>query len=229
MKYLISLLVMSVLLLAGCARTVSSLDDTLNLEFKLKTSGSTNSDVLYVIAFSTSQQIIPQDPNFDDYFLLPGKNFDDGTLATISDRTISYYYNNFFQYWTKFLYIKQGTVDLIQPASSSFSASINSAENHLSFDKKQGFEYQYKQSSANELTLIIDIDQLNYEAGDSIYFSVITLRSDSSESGFIQDFLIDDSSHQIQFIQYQEKIGDHAESATIDSPFDINQWQYKVY
>lgn len=230
MKYYISLSLILVLLLSGCARTVSSSDETLHLEFNVSTNGPINTqDSIYVVIFSSSQTILPINPNIDDYFIFPGKNLDDAELATYPDRSITYYYNTYFKHWQQFLYIHNGTIELFQSSSDGFSQSTATIQSHLSYAKTQGFEYQYNNSPSNMISITLDIQQLGYEHDDSIYFSILTLRNDSTESGFIQDFLIDDTSHQINLIKHQENMGDHPENTILDNHRDITQWQYSIY
>ena len=90
MKYFI--IVLSLLLLTGCARTISSGDDVINLEFKISTQGPINtSNTIYLLVFSSTQLILSEEATLDDYFIFPGKNFDDSILATLPDKDINYY------------------------------------------------------------------------------------------------------------------------------------------
>tara|TARA_B100000427_G_scaffold329402_2_gene345479 strand:+ start:15703 stop:16389 length:687 start_codon:yes stop_codon:yes gene_type:complete len=228
MKYFI--IVLSLLLLTGCARTISSGDDVINLEFKISTQGPINtSNTIYLLVFSSTQLILSEEATLDDYFIFPGKNFDDSILATLPDKDINYYYTHYFQYWKQFLYLTNNSIELTTASANSFDASIATIEDHQSIEPSQGFE-GIQSIHADTLTITVDITQLGYEESDTVYFSILTFEKDtSSEAGIIKDFLTNDSSHVIDLTKNQLNSGNNSENTSLDTHHDIVQWQYRVY
>ena len=228
MKYFI--IVFSLLLLTGCARTISSGDDVINLEFKISTQGPINtSNTIYLLVFSSTQLILSEEATLDDYFIFPGKNFDDSILANLPKKNINYYYTHYFQHWKQFLYLTNNSIELTTASANSFDASIATIEDHQSIEPSQGFE-GIQSIHADTLTITVDITQLGYEESDTVYFSILTFEKDtSSEAGIIKDFLTNDSSHVIDLTKNQLNSGNNSENTSLDTHHVIVQWQYRVY
>ena len=228
MKYFI--IILSLLLLTGCARTVLSGDDILNLEFKIFTKGPINTNnTIYLLVLAPSSSIIDDKATRDDYFIFPGKNFNDATLANLANKTINYYYTHYFQNWLQFLYMTNNSIELTQATSNSFDSSISTINDHQSIEPSLGFE-GIQSISSNTLTITVDIAQLGYEETDTVYFSILTFEKDtSSEAGILKDFLTNDSSHFIDLTLGQINSGYHSENTSLDTYYDIVQWQYRVY
>ncbi len=92
-RILFLLLIVNLFLINSCARTVSTQDDILTINFNITFQQAPNlTDTIYLIVFSSQDTISPSSQTLNEYFFFPGKVFNSTELASLS-RDISYYYS----------------------------------------------------------------------------------------------------------------------------------------
>lgn len=222
MKYFIVIL-FSLFFLTSCARTLSNQDDILRLNMDITFRQTPNlENTLYLIVFSTQSKILPETLTLNEYFFFPGKVFNSNTLASFS-RDVNYYYLNYFNSWSKFIFITNSKAELID----SGSLFLSDTTDNFSYRESQSFEYQLAITN-NTLSINCDITKLNYEINDTVNVMLLTFdKSTFIESGLIQD--MSNSIETISLTKFNEKSTINLENTFITGQSDIIKWDYSVY
>ena len=214
----------------SCARTVSDSEKVIEIEITLTTRGSSSSSsTIYVIAFSDIENIEPESPIDNYYYIFPGREYSLEILED-NDETVNNYYNNTYNSWQQFIYIND-TSTYFTSVNSNITSTSNYFEstttNNYVYKENISFEYSLNKTN-NNITIICDIEQLNFVENQSVYVSIFTFAQDANtESGYIKDYL--GSSTLINLSQYNDNFFDTIENTLIDDTQDIIQWSYKVY
>ena len=168
MKFkLIILLCISCLILSGCARTIDTQEEVLNLNLTVTLKESPNlSNTIYIIAFSSLSNLLPSLSNPGEYFFFPGKVFNSTALANLN-RDVNYYYQNYFNTWSKFIFISGSTIELFD----SGSLFLSSTTDNFSYNYSQNFEYIFSTDTFS-FSLVMDISKLGFETNDLTYVRI---------------------------------------------------------
>ncbi len=221
----ILVILLSCICLLGCSRTVSPSIDTLRIEFSLTMKDTINlSDNIYIIAFSKASDVSiqPQNPSLGDYFIFPGKAYNDTRLSEL-DRQVSTYYDNYFDTWESYLYISGSDTHYISSNNDNFNAVTS---DNFTYDEQIGFSYN-QTHNGSILTLDLDIQDLNLSPSDTLYFSCFTFsKEESTESGYIYDTT---STQRISINQHAEDEELILENSNINSAIDIVNWRVRLY
>tara|TARA_A100001015_G_scaffold319454_1_gene442371 strand:+ start:2728 stop:3402 length:675 start_codon:yes stop_codon:yes gene_type:complete len=224
MKFkLIILLCISCLILSGCARTIDTQEEVLNLNLTVTLKESPNlSNTIYIIAFSSLSNLLPSLSNPGEYFFFPGKVFNSTALANLN-RDVNYYYQNYFNTWSKFIFISGSTIELFD----SGSLFLSSTTDNFSYNYSQNFEYIFSTDTFS-FSLVMDISKLGFETNDLTYVRIYTFdKSEFIESGLFQD--ISDNTEMIQFTQFNQKTITSIENIFLNPHADIVKWSYSIY
>ena len=224
MKSILTTLLISIFIfLSGCARTVNTQQDILTLDFAITFNQAPDfSNTIYVIVFSSTNAIKPDNLILNEYFFFPGKVFNSNQLASLS-RDVNFYYESYFDTWSKFIFITGSSVDLIESGSLFDS---NTTDN-FSYIESQNFEYNMSVTN-DTLNFECDITKLGYEENDSVNVVLLTFdKSTFIESGLIQDK--SDSIETFNLTKFNEKSIINLENTFITPQSDIIKWDYSVY
>ena len=223
MKYFGVFLVFSFLMLNGCARTLNTQDDILQLKMDITFRQAPNlTNTIYLIVFSNNNTILPENLTLNEYFFFPGKVFNSNSLASLS-RDVNYYYKNYFNTWSKYIYISNSKAELID-SGSLFSS--NTTDNFV-YSESQSFESQLSITN-NTLSINFDISKLNYNENDVVNVLLLTFdKSTFIESGLIQD--MSNSIETFSLTKFNEKSTLNLENTFITGQSDIIKWDYSVY
>lgn len=223
-KYYLLLFIVTLFSLTSCARSIGTQDEILTLKFDITFKQAPNlNDTIYLIVFSSENTISPStQTSLNEYFFFPGKVFNSTELANLS-RDITYYYANYFNTWSKFIYISGSDVELIDsgalfPSSSTdnfiYTQSLN-FENILSINN-------------NTLSISADITKLGYLENDTVSVCLLTFnKSNFIESGLFQD--ISDLTEIISLVKFNQKSLTSLENTFINPQADIIKWDYSIY
>ena len=203
MKMLVLVLIMTVALASGCARTVTSLQlagndvvITVNLASTLQ-----NGNRYYAI-FSNSSTLDIQLPALGDYFVAPGEgDFDEGLLKQFDalPSTINVYYRNFFYSWSDVVLFDVNNessstgadASLVRSGTGAFPSDIeNDTNTTFNATIPNNIETPYFPSTT-QLTLTLPLSQLSpsFAQGDVIYFKVVSVDDNRILSDLIDGFL----------------------------------------
>ena len=225
MKYCIFFsFIISVFFLTSCARTLTTQDEIITLNFDITFQQAPNlTDTIYLIVFSSQNTIAPSNQTIlNDYFFFPGKVFNSSELANLS-RDISYYYANYFNTWSKFIYISDSDVELID----SGSLFPSSQTDNFIYTKSLNFEHNLSINN-NTISISTDINKLGYLENDTVIVSILTFnKSNFIESGLFQD--VSDTTQEIDLVKFNEKSITNLENTFINPQADIIKWDYIIY
>ena len=232
------LLLLSLLPLVGCARTVTDKTVVLTAEFQISFAQPPDlQKYQYVLVFS--QHKIPSiklpvlNSASPPYFPLPGLTFDPSHQDfIINDRTISYYYSTYFNTFTRYILLHRDEAKLYAENTTSFS--ITSPEDHHQFTYDRTFEYTLS-VQGNVMTLKFR-PELLYSTilGKPLYFSILTLSIPDTtyESGIIIDQLnvIPQLSVVATETQNNVETQDNAYQDSTSLPaIDITKWRVTLF
>ena len=220
----------SLCLILNCARTVTTDEDILTLDLTITLNEPIDTEKnIYIIAFSPTQNIQPRNPAIGYYYMFPGKSFDSNNSQLTAntddnEKDIQNYYQSTYSTWEQFIYISHNTID-----HTSYTSGPQT--NKPYFEKTTTDNFTYKESKGFEITssitnteikLTLNIEQLNFEANNTSYFSIFIYEKDSiSDSGNIQGFLV--TAPEIKIQKHEEK------TSPLISGSKIKKWHYKVY
>lgn len=184
-----------VLLCTGCARTVTSRDTTLTLEFTLEFRENVNtSQTSYYIVFSSTST----DPELPDvinpiYFLTPGRTYKENNEDILAEDSEAIYvqglYDDYFDTWTEYLVLYDAnSVEHYQSDSTAFD-SITS--NNYVYEKDFIFNAT-RSISGNTLTITFDIDELQDQPNTFRFKIFTTTITDGTQAGYITDTITQD-------------------------------------
>jgi hypothetical protein len=216
--------------LSGCARTFSSDNSALFLEIELTFDGAINlNESIILIPFSVLGSSIEPGPGDvsaggdGNFFIFPAKDMNDEELGKIN-KTVNDFYADYFSTWTSFLYIQGNKVDFINSQTTSFNPTVTT---NFTYQETINFEYNLSVVN-NKLTLRIDINQLKYQEGDTLFYSIYVFEKDAnSESGFYKDsILLTDSFDLVK--NNRDVDGTSADDAVADG-YDIKSWVLRLF
>ena len=223
-KYYLLLFIVILFSLTSCARSIGTQDEilTLNFDITLKQAPNLN-DTIYLIVFSYENEILPStQTSLNEYFFFPGKVFNSTELANLS-RDITYYYANYFNTWSKFIYISGSDVELIDSGSLFPSSSTD----NFIYTQSLNFE-NILSINDNTLSISADITKLGYLENDTVSVSLLTFnKSNFIESGLFQD--ISDLTEIISLVKFNQKSLTSLENTFINPQADIIKWDYSIY
>ena len=217
-------------LIGGCARTVTEKDVILNIEMTIRFRSSINpSDYNYGVAFGTSTPQTPIPPP-TDFFPTPGFNYDESNEILLANNGINYYYANYFNNWSDYLYLHDPNIgiQLIKSNGNGFASTTTSNALYL-----PEISYQNTQSiDSNTLTIQFPLDQLSIEP-NPLYFRIfVTEKTKHSGQTFETGNLLDISQAENNFIQLsgqQEQYSNEEQNQTLNGSSDIIYWYIKIF
>ena len=179
---------------SSCARTATSRNIELSVQFKIKFKSEVNTDEMnyFILLSNTNKPLIPELEPPVDYLPTPGRPFDETNEILSSKGGINFYYQNYFSTWSDYIYVKSNTaVELYKSNSNSFDPNTNNSNNSKYFPENNFFRnQQYTLSiTGNELTISFKPTMLSNNS-NLLSFNIITSKkSDITKNGVINDFI----------------------------------------
>ena len=221
---LLILLLLSLACFSGCARTVETQSNILEMHVHLEFRGPVDtSQFRYLLIFSPSQAPVLPAATPPYYFPTPGRSFDEVTAS--QNGGIQSYYQRFYSTWSDYIVISPAATVLYPSKSTAFSSTTT---NNASYQTASGF-------SATTLigTTTIDcrffVQALSPSSPTKLFFKFATsLINDGTQSGLLQDYNDDDASSIL--VKSGQKVGPftHASAGTPPQAASLTSWYVEI-
>jgi len=219
-----------ILSLIGCASTVTIKDvvgDELQITLTFRSTIDT-SQYNYFMLFSKVE--VPKVPILDDYFIAPGRIFDDAQLAIFSaGQGIQHFYQEFFSSWSDYVVVESSGPLLYNSGAASFDPTVSTTNAHLAIISNSNFN-PTTTIAGNKIMLSFQVAQLsNVSEGDTLFFNFVTIDKElTTQSGFELDIL-DSSNKQIVIRAITLQDGSDLSDNGIDGAADLISWEVKAF
>ena len=216
-QFIVGVIFLSALFMAGCARTVTVLPDVgnrLSIEISFRGEVDTAANRYYMIFGDSSTRFMDK----GSYFFAPGEDYDKEKLDVSSEA--AYYYDNFFSTWSDFIKLKDNTFYINNGPFSSLSEHFSYAPALLSYRSipSEGSE------AAKKIELIFDLSKFPPPLPTDIYFNFLSVGPDSR----LRDLLgATDNKISVNIGSEVHNIAEPPD-ASIDGALDIISWKAEI-
>ena len=215
----------------GCARTVTTRDIELNIEFTLTFEGNIDTDKYnYLIIFSKVSSPNISLPNayngsIDLYFPTPGRTYLQEPLI-LQSTTLNDLYETYFDTWSDYIVINQGDTNLYQ--SDAFGFEYVSSDNFI--QEEIGFSVNNNYSNgSNTIKFFFNKDFLTTSVSTIRYITFATTeRKDSEQSGYFRDNInqmLELTILKNEEINSQPQIND----PSIPDAAEVKSWRIRIF
>ncbi len=209
-RLLIISLVLGLLLVSGCSRTITilpSVGDRIKVEITFRGNVDTAVNKYYILFGSSS----PNKPYPGTYFFGPGESYDTSKMNISTD--LNYYYTTYFSGWSDHLLLSQNNYWLTNgPFTSS---ALHSSYVPVLLDTRSG--------TSNKISLTFYLSRLSSVPAE-LYFNFVSV----DRNGYLRDYLHATDNRISTTLGSETGVTDEISDPGIDPGLDILSWSITV-
>lgn len=228
-------LIFSIFIFTGCARTVTEIKEPLRIKIDIFTKNTPDIRKTNIYIIGSLREFpeiaLPEKKiNFNPYFPTPGRTFDsnqfnDLNLEDYQTNGITPYYENYFQTWSHYIVINNKEAFMYNPETQGFDKSTI---DNFSYSHSREFRSLVSYTE-KVISIEFNISDVFSTLPEDYFFSIVTShREDDSETGFFQDKI--DAIQQIKLKSFEsnESVENSSEIDIVDSA-NIIKWRAELF
>jgi hypothetical protein len=218
------------LMLTGCARTVTNKSELLQMDIEVALRGPLSPSDYLVIAFSTTAPPITPSGSDHPYFPLPGQTMDTSLLRL--NFPLESYYANYFSSWSDYILCQLGGPSFYTSGSTGFPATTTD-NTSIAPDSTFQISHNFNASTSTLKMSFFIGDITGATAGNTLYITMMTTRHNGTaqgKSGYFQDILLTPIAIQLRAGQEIQKLpGQESIDARLPAASDIQAWRVSIF